>query len=76
MANSLPAARPTPAPRRCAGRGEGRCRGQRGMDGDRATLGQQTGRFVDRSHPRGLLAASMRNVGTDQSGPTGYEVMQ
>ena len=39
-------------------------------------LGQQTGRFVDGSHPHGFLAASMRNVGTDQSAPTGYEVMQ
>jgi hypothetical protein len=39
-------------------------------------LGQPTGRFVDGSHPRGFLTASMRNVGTDPSGPTGYEVMQ
>jgi transposase len=27
-------------------------------------LGQQTGRFVDGSHPHGFLAASMRNLGT------------
>jgi len=39
-------------------------------------LGQQMGCFVDGSHPRGFLAASMRNVGADHNGPTGYEVMQ
>ena len=39
-------------------------------------LGQQAGCFVDGSHPCGFLAASMRNVGTGQRGPTGYEVMQ
>ena len=38
-------------------------------------LGQQPSRFVDGSHPRGFLAASMRNVGSDQRDPTGYEVM-
>jgi hypothetical protein len=31
--------------------------------------------FVDGSHPHGFLAASMRNVGTEDD-PTGYEVMQ
>src|ERR1700730_14886159 len=41
-----------------------------------APLGQTKGRFVDGSHPRGFLAASMRNMGVGQAGPTGYEVMQ
>src|SRR5262245_65483991 len=39
-------------------------------------LGHDTAALVDGSHPFGFLAASMRNVGTDQGGPTGYEVMQ
>jgi hypothetical protein len=37
--------------------------------------GLTNSRFVDGSHPHGFLAASMRNVGTDND-PTGYEVMQ
>jgi hypothetical protein len=48
------------------------------MDDDRATLGfdMTVADFVDGSHPDGFLAASMRNVGPDPDGPTGYEVMQ
>ena len=49
---------------------------QHGMDGDRATLGQHTAGVVDGSHPFGFLTASMRDVGTDQDDPTGYEVMK
>jgi hypothetical protein len=39
-------------------------------------LGRRPSRLVDGSHPRGFLTASMRDVGTDQRDPTGYEVMQ
>jgi len=55
----------------------GTCRERAGWMVTVPPLGQDPkADFVDGSHPRGFLAVCIRNLGTDQCGPTGYEVMQ